>query len=152
MISNHIVQWNLSKQAEGYVRAIQWNLHYYYNGCKSWSWYYPHHFAPWITDIKGFSCMPMEFEMSKPFHPFEQLLSVLPAASKELLPKVFKLFYFLSAWPNKYHDFISSSTIWFKSSLAPKMSFGKKALRHQYCHVFVRTTVKCLQNNMCSSS
>lgn len=29
----------LRDQAEGYITAIQWNLHYYYNGCKSWSWY-----------------------------------------------------------------------------------------------------------------
>ena len=42
----------LREQAEGYVRAIQWNLHYYYNGCISWSWFYPHHYSPWITDIK----------------------------------------------------------------------------------------------------
>lgn len=28
----------LKEQAECYVRAIQWNLHYYYNGCVSWSW------------------------------------------------------------------------------------------------------------------
>ena len=76
----------LKEQAEGYVRAIQWNLHYYYNGCMSWSWYYPHHYAPWITDIRGFSNMKIEFEMGQPFLPFEQLLSVLPAASKDLLP------------------------------------------------------------------
>ena len=72
--------------AQGYVRAIQWNLHYYYNGCMSWAWYYPHHYAPWITDIRGFSDMEITFEMGKPFLPFEQLLSVLPAASKDLLP------------------------------------------------------------------
>ncbi|KAJ8980061.1 hypothetical protein NQ317_012901 [Molorchus minor] len=42
-------------QAEGYVRAIQWNLNYYYNGCCSWSWFYPHHYAPYISDIKGLS-------------------------------------------------------------------------------------------------
>ena len=77
----------LREQAEGYVRAIQWNLHYYYNGCMSWAWYYPHHFAPWITDIKNFSNMVLNFELGEPFLPFEQLLSVLPAASKELLPK-----------------------------------------------------------------
>ena len=77
----------LKEQAEGYVTAIQWNLHYYYNGCMSWSWYYPHHFAPWITDIKNFSNMRLHFELGEPFLPFEQLLSVLPAASKELLPK-----------------------------------------------------------------
>lgn len=28
----------LQEQAEGYVRAIQWNLHYYYHGCCSWNW------------------------------------------------------------------------------------------------------------------
>ena len=77
----------LKEQAEGYVRAIQWNLHYYYNGCMSWSWYYPHHFSPWITDIRDFSNMDIQFDMGKPFLPFEQLLSVLPAASKELLPR-----------------------------------------------------------------
>lgn len=76
----------LREQAEGYVRAIQWNLHYYYDGCVSWSWYYPHHFSPWITDIKGFANMTMDFELSQPFLPFEQLLAVLPAASKNLIP------------------------------------------------------------------
>lgn len=76
-------------QAEGYVRAIQWNLHYYYNGCCSWSWYYPHHYAPYISDIKGFTDLKIEFEMGEPFKPFEQLLAVLPAASKNLLPAVY---------------------------------------------------------------
>jgi len=80
----------LREQAEGYVRAIQWNLHYYYNGCMSWSWYYPHHFSPWITDIRDFSNMELTYEKSKPFHPFEQLLAVLPAASKALLPEPFQ--------------------------------------------------------------
>ena len=28
----------LREQAEGYIRAVQWNLHYYYNGVQSWSW------------------------------------------------------------------------------------------------------------------
>ncbi len=77
----------LREQAEGYVRAIQWNLHYYYHGCMSWSWFYPHHYSPWITDIRDFTDMSMDFELSRPFKPFEQLLAVLPAASKELLPK-----------------------------------------------------------------
>lgn len=76
----------LKEQAEGYVRAIQWNLHYYYNGCMSWSWFYRHHFAPWITDIKDFSDMDLTFEMGIPFLPFEQLLSVLPSASKCYCP------------------------------------------------------------------
>ena len=80
----------MREQAEGYVRAIQWNLSYYYHGCVSWSWYYEHHYAPWITDIENFSDMKMNFDLSKPFFPFEQLLSVLPAASKELLPELLR--------------------------------------------------------------
>ena len=80
----------LQEQAECYVRAIQWNLHYYYNGCVSWSWFYPHHFAPWITDIRGFTKMEMGFTLSEPFKPFEQLLAVLPSASKALLPSCFQ--------------------------------------------------------------
>ncbi len=29
----------LREQAHGYVRALQWILHYYYHGVPSWSWY-----------------------------------------------------------------------------------------------------------------
>ncbi|CAG9814067.1 unnamed protein product [Phaedon cochleariae] len=79
----------MRSQAEGYVRAIQWNLNYYYNGCCSWSWYYPHHYAPYISDIKGFSDLTLEFDIGKPFLPYEQLLAVLPTASKNLLPSCF---------------------------------------------------------------
>ncbi|RZC39325.1 5'-3' exoribonuclease 1 like, partial [Asbolus verrucosus] len=76
-------------QAEGYVRAIQWNLHYYYDGVCSWSWFYPHHYSPYISDIKGFSDLKIEFELGKPFKPYEQLLAVLPPASKNFLPKCY---------------------------------------------------------------
>ncbi|XP_041119571.1 5'-3' exoribonuclease 1-like isoform X2 [Polyodon spathula] len=77
----------LAGQAECYVLAIQWILHYYYHGVQSWSWYYPHHYAPYLSDIRNFSNMKLLFDMGKPFLPFEQLLGVLPAASKDLLPK-----------------------------------------------------------------
>ncbi|XP_041125946.1 5'-3' exoribonuclease 1-like isoform X1 [Polyodon spathula] len=77
----------LAGQAECYVLAIQWILHYYYHGVQSWSWYYPYHYAPYLSDIRNFSKMKLLFDMGKPFLPFEQLLGVLPAASKDLLPK-----------------------------------------------------------------
>ncbi|XP_035697172.1 5'-3' exoribonuclease 1-like isoform X1 [Branchiostoma floridae] len=69
-----------------YVLAIQWILHYYYNGVQSWSWYYPFHYAPYLSDIVNFADMRLEFDMGKPFLPFEQLLGVLPAASRKHLP------------------------------------------------------------------
>ena len=79
------------EQAECYIRALQWNLHYYYNGCVSWSWFYPHHYAPYISDVKNFaSTVNVSFQMGKPFKPYEQLLAVLPAASKQLLPKSYQ--------------------------------------------------------------
>ncbi|XP_063901508.1 5'-3' exoribonuclease 1 isoform X2 [Zophobas morio] len=79
----------MREQAEGYVRAIQWNLNYYYNGVCSWSWFYPHHYSPYISDVKGFANLKIDFELGKPFKPYEQLLAVLPTASKNLLPKCY---------------------------------------------------------------
>ena len=80
----------LKEQAYEYIRALQWNLHYYYNGCMSWGWFYPHHYAPYISDVKNFDEIDLNFDVGEPFKPFEQLLAVLPSASKELLPKAFE--------------------------------------------------------------
>ncbi|KAM4693486.1 5'-3' exoribonuclease 1 isoform 2-T2 [Discoglossus pictus] len=76
----------LAEQAECYVQAIQWILHYYYHGVQSWSWYYPYHYAPYLSDICNISHLKLRFNLERPFMPFEQLLAVLPAASKDLLP------------------------------------------------------------------
>ncbi|XP_059155106.1 5'-3' exoribonuclease 1-like isoform X2 [Physella acuta] len=76
----------LKDQAHGYVIAIQWILLYYFEGCPSWSWFYPHHYAPYISDVRNFSDMVITFDLSTPFLPFQQLMAVLPAASKDLLP------------------------------------------------------------------
>lgn len=73
-----------------YVRALQWNLHYYYHGCISWGWFYPYHYAPFISDVANFKTIDTMFEMGQPFKPFDQLLSVLPAASCSLLPKIYQ--------------------------------------------------------------
>ncbi|CAL1580188.1 unnamed protein product [Knipowitschia caucasica] len=80
----------LVDQAKGYVEGLQWILHYYYHGVQSWSWYYPHHYAPFLSDIKNISEFKLTFDLGKPFMPFQQLLAVLPAASKELLPECYR--------------------------------------------------------------
>lgn len=80
----------LADQAKGYVEGLQWILHYYYHGVQSWSWYYPHHYAPFLSDIKNISELKLTFDLEKPFMPFQQLLAVLPAASKELLPECYR--------------------------------------------------------------
>ncbi|XP_006243658.1 5'-3' exoribonuclease 1 isoform X3 [Rattus norvegicus] len=80
----------LADQAACYVQAIQWILHYYYHGVQSWSWYYPYHYAPFLSDIRNISTLKIHFELGKPFKPFEQLLAVLPSASKTLLPTCYQ--------------------------------------------------------------
>nr|XP_039266984.1 5'-3' exoribonuclease 1-like isoform X1 [Styela clava] len=77
----------VAKIAYEYILAIQWICHYYYNGVQSWSWYYPYHYAPFLSDLRNLSQMKLKYEMEKPFFPYQQLLAVLPAASKECLPE-----------------------------------------------------------------
>jgi len=71
-----------------YIEALQWILKYYYQGCPSWSWYYPHHYAPYLSDLKDFKHLQFPFQRGTPFKPFEQLLGVLPPTSRYLLPSV----------------------------------------------------------------
>ncbi|BDA46451.1 5'-3' exoribonuclease 1 [Coccomyxa sp. Obi] len=71
---------------EHFIQGINWVLEYYYRGVASWTWFYPHHYAPMISDMVNISDFKVEFEYGKPFLPFQQLLSVLPAASCKLLP------------------------------------------------------------------
>lgn len=53
--------------------------------------FYPHHYAPFISDVTDFKDMEIKFEMGSPFLPFQQLMAVLPAASKELLPEPYQV-------------------------------------------------------------
>jgi len=75
--------------AEEYIRAIQWVLLYYYKGVSSWGWFYPHHYAPFCSDIHHLATFNMQFIKGQPFRPFEQLLGVLPSQSGKLLPKCY---------------------------------------------------------------
>ena len=80
----------LRSQAESYIRGIQWILHYYYSGVCSWSWYYPYHYGPFISDVRNFANMKLKYELGKPFLPYEQLLAVLPASSLCLVPVAYQ--------------------------------------------------------------
>ncbi|XP_072560134.1 5'-3' exoribonuclease 1 [Paramormyrops kingsleyae] len=80
----------LASQAWCYVEGIQWILHYYYHGVQSWGWYYPSHYAPFLSDIRNIADVQLTFQKGAPFMPFQQLLGVLPEASKDLLPQCYQ--------------------------------------------------------------
>lgn len=64
----------LKPLVEEYIIALQWILRYYYQSCPSWSWFYPRHYAPYLSDLKNFQDLKIDFVAGKPFKPFEQLL------------------------------------------------------------------------------
>ena len=91
-----------------YAEGLQWVMHYYYSGVASWGWFYNYHYAPRISgmpvvgfyrydrssapkDLSDLEDMVFEFDLGKPFHPFEQLMGVLPLASKDLIPLAYQV-------------------------------------------------------------
>lgn len=71
---------------EKYIKGLEWVYRYYFYDIASWDWFYPYHFAPFMTDLARVSSISVNFSLGRPLRPFEQLLSVLPPLSKNLLP------------------------------------------------------------------
>lgn len=82
-----------------YMEGLQFVLSYYYTNCPSWSWYFPYHYSPLISDLANlleYLHLPttenkrIQFETTKPYDPFKQLMLILPTNSSHLLPECFR--------------------------------------------------------------
>ncbi|KAK7263445.1 hypothetical protein RJT34_31035 [Clitoria ternatea] len=72
-----------------YTEGLLWVLQYYFSGVASWTWFYPFHYGPFASDLRGMSQVKVKFEKGVPFLPLDQLLSVLPPGSASALPKAY---------------------------------------------------------------
>uniref|UniRef100_H2ZNE1 Uncharacterized protein n=1 Tax=Ciona savignyi TaxID=51511 RepID=H2ZNE1_CIOSA len=75
------------KLVRSYVEGLCWVLLYYYQGCASWKWFFPFHYAPFASDFFDILNLPTDFPTNtEAKRPLEQLMCVFPEASGQFLP------------------------------------------------------------------
>jgi 5'-3' exoribonuclease 1 len=80
--------------AINYLQGLEWTMKYYTTGCPDWRWCYKFNYPPLLQDlIKYIPIFNTEFVPNKPQNPVTeivQLCYVLPRASLNLLPELFR--------------------------------------------------------------
>ena len=67
-----------------------WHIYiiiFHLQGCPSWKWFYPYHYAPFASDFKNITMVSNDFDRgTTPFAPLEKLMGVFPTSSGKFLP------------------------------------------------------------------
>jgi 5'-3' exonuclease len=77
---------------ENYLESLVFNLKYYFKGCPSWQYHYKFRVPPLFSDVyqlldnKTININEINFEIGKPYTPFQQLMMILPPQMNGLLP------------------------------------------------------------------
>lgn len=76
-------------QAHAYVRGLCWVLRYYYQGCASWKWYFPYHYAPFACDFVDIAEVAAEFDpTTKPVSICEKKKTIIRKYSAASLSEI----------------------------------------------------------------
>lgn len=84
---------SIEKLVGKYLEGLKWNFEYYFNSCPSHMWYYPHHIAPFFSDICKYLMIRDCNDINKfvfsnnetKLHPFEQLMLAIPKQYHDML-------------------------------------------------------------------
>ncbi|KAG8460526.1 hypothetical protein KFE25_013176 [Diacronema lutheri] len=114
----------LREVVQAYVEGLIWVLRYYYKGVQSWGWFYPYHYAPCASDMKGLRELAprIRFDKGAPWSPLTQLMAVFPARSGHAMPAPYRAL--MGARVSAVVDFFPSD---FKQDLNGK-KFGWQAI------------------------
>jgi len=76
----------LASLCSDYIAGLEFIMLYYYQGCPSWNWYFPHHYAPLASDLVDAPSERPPFERGVPWSALRQLMATMPVASNSCLP------------------------------------------------------------------
>jgi len=142
-----------------YIYGLRWIAYYYFDTCCSWSWFYPHDYAPFISDIYKYMNIydinEVKFDLFKPIEPLLQLLIVLPYNSFYLLPNCFhdrltnpddNEMSILHLYPTEFkQDLLNKRQFWMGIPIIPQLDFDK--IRRYYNVVKKSLSDKDIQRN-----
>ena len=94
---------SLNEILEQYVQGLVWTTFYYYDKCKDYEWFYPHHHGPFLSDLRNYIIKhPEKIDFYENLYsinniwfeneikPLQQLMLVLPHESSFLIPASYR--------------------------------------------------------------